>query len=810
MLLKLTNFRCWKNKTFEFPDEGLVLLNGCSGAGKSSILNAIYFAIYGVGTKVISTGEKKCMVRFVYNNLDITRTKGPNRLILVHTIDGEKKEYEDDVAQGVITKQFGTNFTLTSYITQKTVQSFLNLGPTDKMNFLEQLALGDQNISEIKKTAKEKVKERKEILQQKVGQLEMMIKEVGDMEIPTEVEFPLGKKHSDIKIKNESIYWKRTVKELDSVNSELKMLESSFSKEKVDRAVKSGKEKMLLDLQSQLAVLDKELKGLYFEGDDNITELKSTLSYLKNKREFSSITDRYKEEKTRYDNLYNQEMDVLKSEALELKTELASIDADIFSDKMIKDTETKIVTIDRINSLNKEIMDLEKKRSKYKDIDRKSEIERLESLIESLQKEIVSTEQRFDIRCCPNCKTSLRFIKTQLVIADGNPVDESKSRSEIKRIQSEISSYKLSIDILKKESNTILDLDTKITEYKTRLEKETVPKENITTLKEKIKDLNEKKKEFKELNDNIKLIDNKISNNDLSSTLKKLKIQLDKRKKEYDTVKSQIDEEIETDYTEDELQEEISNQQLLSQKSSSLIKQIKDLQKSIDKTHVEIKKIILSERDFETDIDNLNTQLDILKQKEKDHKQMDDKIKNYLQYKREHDEYMKWQSKLDICRSEEEDAKKQLFYTDLFLRKILESESIAIAQTIETINYHMNFYLEKFFPNDPITVAICPYKETKKDIKPSINLEIGYKGTLTDINSLSGGEYDRVTLSIVLALNTIFGSNILMLDESISSLDADLTNDILEVLKDNLSEKVVIVVAHQISVGVFDCVVNVE
>ena len=101
-------------------------------------------------------------------------------------------------------------------------------------------------------------------------------------------------------------------------------------------------------------------------------------------------------------------------------------------------------------------------------------------------------------------------------------------------------------------------------------------------------------------------------------------------------------------------------------------------------------------------------------------------------------------------------------------------------------------FVSSFFPNNPITVQISPFKETKKDIKPSINIIVGYKGIDTDINSLSGGEYDRVTLSIVLALNTMFGSTLLMLDESISSLDEELTGDIIEVLKDNMKDKVII------------------
>ena len=198
-----------------------------------------------------------------------------------------------------------------------------------------------------------------------------------------------------------------------------------------------------------------------------------------------------------------------------------------------------------------------------------------------------------------------------------------------------------------------------------------------------------------------------------------------------------------------------------------------------------------------------------MEDKNEKHKRTHEEIQNYKKNKLLVEDYKKWEDKLKVCREEETKAKKLLSTTETFLRKIQEAESIAILQTIESINYYMNFYLEKFFPDNPISVEISPYKETKKDIKPSINIEVGYKGSEIDLSMLSGGEYDRVTLSIVLALNSIFGSNLLMLDESISSLDEGLTNEILDVLKEHLKEKLVVVVAHQIGDGMFDNVVKI-
>ena len=87
--LNITNFlTIGESGDLALCDKGLVLIQGkneddtsqvSNGAGKSSILNAIYFVLYGVGVKIITTGEKKCSVRFIYNGFDIIRNKGPKK-----------------------------------------------------------------------------------------------------------------------------------------------------------------------------------------------------------------------------------------------------------------------------------------------------------------------------------------------------------------------------------------------------------------------------------------------------------------------------------------------------------------------------------------------------------------------------------------------------------------------------------------------------------------------------------------------------------------------------------------------------------
>jgi len=100
------------------------------------------------------------------------------------------------------------------------------------------------------------------------------------------------------------------------------------------------------------------------------------------------------------------------------------------------------------------------------------------------------------------------------------------------------------------------------------------------------------------------------------------------------------------------------------------------------------------------------------------------------------------------------------------------------------------------------------FKETKKNNKPQINLEIDYKGMEADLSTLSGGELARVVLAFTLALNEMFNSPLLLLDECTASLDQDLTTTVFDAIRENFKSKTVIVEAHQVVDGVFDKIIK--
>ncbi len=93
--LKLKNFKCFENKTFYFKDE-MVLISAPSGSGKTSILSAIKFALWGSGKTLtkgeIMHGKNSCSVTLTYNDITIQRTKRPNRLVYTK----QNEIYEDN------------------------------------------------------------------------------------------------------------------------------------------------------------------------------------------------------------------------------------------------------------------------------------------------------------------------------------------------------------------------------------------------------------------------------------------------------------------------------------------------------------------------------------------------------------------------------------------------------------------------------------------------------------------------------------------------------------------------------------------
>jgi DNA repair exonuclease SbcCD ATPase subunit len=104
-----------------------------------------------------------------------------------------------------------------------------------------------------------------------------------------------------------------------------------------------------------------------------------------------------------------------------------------------------------------------------------------------------------------------------------------------------------------------------------------------------------------------------------------------------------------------------------------------------------------------------------------------------------------------------------------------QTECKVMDTSIDTINFYLNQYVSIIF-EEPISVILKSTSITKTTnrIKRNIHLKIDHRGReIEELTVLSGGERDRISLALCLALSTMSSFPFLVLDEVMSSLDAE-------------------------------------
>lgn len=817
MRITLKNFRCYEDKTFDLGNNGLSLISGYSGAGKSTIIMGIYFCLFGEGKKVTSFGKTSCHVEIEMEHenktLNITRTKRPNRLVLID--DGI--EYEDMSAQSIINQKFGETFNVSGYIAQNAINSFVLMNPIEKLEFLEKFAFKDVDLADIKTRCRSLINERKEIHLTTIAQLELANKFLLEIQEPTEVSFPIKCKkpnrekyikNEEIKLKNCNILIKKTNKCINSLKDELNDI-------KILKAILSEKSDIVSNIDTKINNLNDDKNTIEYEGDDSLNSYNDYLKFILAQKELDTSRKTLVKDTDKLEEMKIQETD-------EYNNELRNI-----SDILWKETPKDEIS-ENIESLKTTIEDLKTLSSLKKELSRcgttsENEITQNENSLTQIRNDIDDKKKLIDklssfreVFSCPSCSSHLKFRDNTLILHNTQNIDTE----ELKTVETKISQTQNELKNLQKDMRR---LETLIPQQKNDLQKINKIKEDINEIETQYEEIPELKSSIEDLEyfqtyqtSQIKLENRKnILEKGIkySSSYLTFEKNINRQKENIEKIEKTLEDAPHDDYSEEEIRTIIDEQQRAKEKLRSINTQIKNLEKEKEKclSQIEVTKNAHGEK-YETirDEDEINSSIS---EKETEFSEHEDKLKNcemiikqiedFKKYEQEMIKYESFKKKVTDLEYAEKREREIYAATMLLREKILEAESSAMINVIESINSHAQIYLDLFFP-DGIMVKLSAFKETKKATKPCINMEVEYKGMECDLSMLSGGELARVILAFCLSLAEMFNTPLILLDECTASLDQDLTSIVFEGIKANSPNKLIVIIAHQIIEGSFD------
>lgn len=174
--IRIRNFRAIKELTFKPKEEGITGIFGQNGAGKTSILTAVMFALYGVRPKGINvtalrrigSDKEECSVSVVFKHLGqqieiIRELKGSNNRVVVNIyVDGQAETVTSvGAADKWVTKRLGIDsegFLTAFVVRQKELDSFVRADPAERKKIIEKLA-GVETINNALKAARDDEKD---------------------------------------------------------------------------------------------------------------------------------------------------------------------------------------------------------------------------------------------------------------------------------------------------------------------------------------------------------------------------------------------------------------------------------------------------------------------------------------------------------------------------------------------------------------------------------------------------------------------------------------------------------------------------
>lgn len=860
--LILENITCHIYKEILIEPNKLTLIKGPSGIGKSSIFQALTWCLYGKVKGVCNFNASKYSVTLFYFDIKIIRKGKPK---LLQLIKPEEPIYEDQVAQSMIDNIFGPEdiWNVSCYLEQDIRSILLTGSNTERMDILNKLSFRSDNpefyINKIDQEIKiqqqsflveqanynaelklfnDQLNKRSinpiyNITKDQLLEIEKSISKLNDEQLLMNTQLLEQNKLQgaiDLITSQVEVYSKKLGNYLNSDEYELKIknLESQelLLNSKIDQLMNTQQTNKLL--KDSYMLKTNELKGQLQNKEQLKYNLNMSIELLKKLKDtFNRLSKEISIKKEGLPSIditkYHQisQIDLYKvSEQEKLRNNYI----DICNKLNVEYSENKIKQM--IDALRQKVNDLISLKSDITIKDNinkyKNKIEGLGSIIEYSDEEIIEAERDYtnklnsiSLMKCPHCQKTIRYINGTLH-PENIPII---SQEELSLIKKKIDEMKINKSKLNQKTDYLyhikeLEKGLKLTNFPIDLSEVN----NLDNYNHILGILQQ-----------IKIIEVP----DISSSQLEYIIEYNKLVKEYSTIdQSQFDivqkniDDIQNKLNElpSNLEEEINNHErvLRSIDTDTQLISLNKLKEELSKLHFEkmeygsrVNDTIIIQKEI---VRLTQERVELISKVKPEVPEKIKEISNNLE------ELKKWKDEagyvheiLDKKRVLEDKANdinvRNSKLADLYSlkQKTLDLECTYLQSTVDSINESINEVLQDIFDR-PIRVIISLYKKNKTNekVKPSVNLSMIYDGNEYDnFSQLSGGEKDRISFALTLAISRINGSPLLLLDEVLRSLNEEYRTLCIEVLRNFFGySKTIITINHEDVEGNYDNVIT--
>lgn len=745
MKVYIHNFRCHSKVEFLIP-KGLSILSGPSGIGKSSLLEAITFALTGKTTKPLRL-SKNCIVELEIDNLRIIR-KYPNVLKL-HI---NEKVYEENTAQSIVDSTILNSklFRLASYIPQNTFSSILSVPPREAKELLE--TFGCPNVSTIKEKIKGKILEIKNQcieVSTEIQATESFLREIVVGEKINKPETSVNPSSLTI-LKNERQSLKKKKEEIEKT---LQQQQSEIERKEKFEHQKQKLETELETLESQYADLPNLQESQILEFERQVKMKKQVLENLILQEDIQKIEQTIKEDTSEF--------------FQDIQNQLNAIPE--FDMETIQKRHETYKSQPTFNDLLSEVQSLFPKGT--------ANIKKPETLRTFLVRKLANKKE------CIYCSKEMYVSHYSLYSIPKKELKPIVDPNNRKKLQNILTCLETAIETQSEPQTNLEPISD--AEYEVYVQYNWDKKRLINILNNK----NLPKSIEKQINQlerkKLRLETNLIqkctqTSKDLSSIISKESSQLSEMWLNH-TSKTKLKREI------------------LNRKNtlSSIEKFLQSFKECPNNLNCECQKISNSILEISEKIETLSVQFS--KQKEYETYQKKKQLFDNLSLKKQNLETQKQKSESSLL------GYKGLMSTISEAETLAFEDTLTNLNV-----YAKKYLDELFDTPISVRLKTLKQNKTNSKTRAQVSVQIEYKNNIYEsTSSLSGGERQRCELAYVLAMFEMSSSPILFLDECLNNLDETILEKACRLLRNLAENKYIVVVSHEANIGMFDSIIEI-